>query len=121
MILAPLSTAYRMPRATTSSVPLVRRAEDVVPDAVDHLDRHDLDVERDAGRADVVVGELADRAADVRAVAVEIERHVVVPDEIARRDEPADGPSWGAATKGSVRSPSGRIEDARSSFRKARR
>ena len=31
---------------------LVRGAEDVVPIAVDHLDRHQLDVERDPGRAE---------------------------------------------------------------------
>src|SRR5262249_42598763 len=40
--------------------PDVRRAEDVVPDAVDDLDRHQLDVEGHARGADVVVGQLAD-------------------------------------------------------------
>src|SRR5207249_3936907 len=41
----------------------VRRAEEVVPDAVDDLHWHQLHVERDAGGADVVVRELTDGAA----------------------------------------------------------
>ena len=48
--------------------------EDEVPDLVDHLHRHDAHVVGHAGDADAVVGQLADRAADVRAVPVEIER-----------------------------------------------
>ena len=65
----------------------VGRAEDQVPGLGDHLHRHDAHVERHARDADAVVGELADGARDVGAVAVEIDRVVVVPDEIARRDE----------------------------------
>ena len=95
MMLAPLSAAYRMPRATTSSVPKFGAPKMSSHSPVDHLDRHDLDVEGDAGHALTVVGQLSDRAADVRAVAVEIERHGVVPDEVVRRDEPADGRELG--------------------------
>ena len=68
---------------------LARAAEHDVPVAGEHLDRHQPDVERDARRADAVVGQLADRAADVRAVAVEIERRGAATDEITRRDESA--------------------------------
>ena len=65
-----------------------RAAEDGVPDARDDLHRHDADVERHARDSDVVVRELADGPRDVRAMAVEVERVGVVPDEVARRDEP---------------------------------
>ena len=65
----------------------VGRAEDLVPGLGDHLHRHDAHVERHARDADAVVGELSDRARDVGAVAVEVHRVVVVPDEVARRDE----------------------------------
>ena len=79
-----------MPRATSSSdaAVAVGTAERDVPDTGEHLDRHDLDVECDARRADAVVGALSDRAADVGAVAVEVERRGAAADEIARRDEP---------------------------------
>ena len=40
----------------------------------EHLERHDLDAERDAGDADAVVRRLRDRAGDVRAVAVVVVR-----------------------------------------------
>ena len=76
-----------MPRATTSSVPPLGAPKMKSQVSGDHLHRHDAHVERHAGDADAVVGELADRARDVRAVAVEIDRVVVVPDEVARRDE----------------------------------
>ena len=66
----------------------MRRQEDVVPLSADHLHRHDLHVEGDTGRASCilsitravrgVVGELADRARDVGAVAVEVVGCVVV-------------------------------------------
>src|SRR5687767_5656734 len=61
----------------------VRTAEDVVPRGCNHLYRHDAHVERHAGDADTVVRQLADRTGHVRAMTVEIERVVRVPDEIA--------------------------------------
>ena len=61
--------------------------EDVVPVAVEHLHRHDVDVVGEPRNADAVVGELSDRPAHVRAVAVQIERQAVIPDEVVRRDE----------------------------------
>ena len=67
--------------------PLVGRIEDEVPLAVDDLDGHDSDVERDARNARRVVGRLPDRARDVRAMAIQIERQLIVPDEVARSDE----------------------------------
>ena len=58
-------------------------AEDLIPNAVHDLDRHQLDAEGHAGRADPIVGELANRAADVSTVPIEIDRQIVVPDEIS--------------------------------------
>ncbi len=57
------------------------------PRADEHLERHDLDVARDAGDADAVVRDLRDRAGDVRAVAVIVVRVRVVVDEVVRLDE----------------------------------
>src|SRR5262249_36514945 len=59
-------------------------AEYVVPHFVDDLHGHQLHVERDAGRADIVVRRLPDGAAHVRAVTMEIDGKVVVPDEVGR-------------------------------------
>jgi hypothetical protein len=54
---------------------------------VNHFYRHQAHVVRHARRAAVVVGQLSDGPGDVRAVTVEIERQIVVPDEVARRHE----------------------------------
>ena len=45
-------------------------------------------------------------AGDVRAVAVEIERHVVVPDEVARRDEAVGARQIGRRGERDVHRPS---------------
>ncbi len=65
----------------------VRAVEHVIPHALDDLHRHDADVVGHAGDADAVVGELSDRARDVRAMRIEIDRQLVVPDEVARQDK----------------------------------
>ena len=61
--------------------------EDEVPLAVEDLDRHQAHVEGHARAADPVVGELADGARHVGAVARHVEGQLVVPDEIAGRHE----------------------------------
>jgi hypothetical protein len=89
--------------------PLIGRTKDVVPLGIDHLDGHQLHVEGDPGGSAAVghiaqsvrgiVGQLADRAADMRAVAVQIDRQVVAPDEIERRHEPRRGLQLGRGDK----------------------
>ena len=52
-----------------------------------HLDRHDLGAEGDAGDADAVVGRLRDGAGDVRAVAVIVAGVGAVVDEVPAGDD----------------------------------
>ena len=62
---------------------VARRAAAV---GAEELQGHDLDVPVDAGDADAVVAHGADRAGDVRAVAVVVQRVAVVVDEVVAVD-----------------------------------
>ena len=59
------------------------------PSRVEHADRHDLRAVGEAGDAAAVVGALADRAGDVRAVAVLVVGEAVVVDEVVAAHEVA--------------------------------
>src|SRR5215211_6592791 len=56
--------------------------------AVQDADRHQVDAVRDSGEAEAVVGRLRDRARDVSAMTLGIERDVVAVDEVPGMDEP---------------------------------
>ncbi len=64
---------------------------------VEHPHRHQLRPEGEAGEADAVVGLLGDRAGDMRAVAVFVERQAVAVDEVVALDELPGGEVGAAA------------------------
>ncbi len=80
---APWATAKRIPWAMSVGV-----AAAVL---VEHPHRHQLRPVGEPGEADPVVGLLGDRPGDVGAVAVFVQRQVVVVDEVVALDELAGG------------------------------
>ena len=115
MILAPLSAAYRMPRATTSSVPKFGAPKMSSQSLSITFTGIIFTLKATPAPCRAVVRQLSDRAADVGAVAVEIQRHVVVPDEIVRRDESPGRGQIGRGRKRDVDLAERRMEMPRSS------
>src|SRR6185369_13029801 len=80
---------------------------------VEHPHRHQLGAVGEPGEAEGVVGLLGDRAGDVGAVAVFVERQAIVADEVIAGDE-LTGPEVGAALEGG---PEGAVGDAAVQYR----